>query len=727
MKNYPLFQSILRLARRGTPWGALCAAFVALAPILAAQQPMLVPQPREVKAGGRPLVITPNLEIVLPVPVQPGDPFAAECLAREIKRASGLDIPVVSAATIPSDRPVIVLGRLDQDAIAQKLRARHVRISGIADQGTALSVRATGAVVGGKDAAGLFYGVQTLRQLVVGEGSATRILAAQVRDWPGLEYRGTQVDMSRGPVPKLSTLERIVRTAAQFKLNQLYMYMEDTFRLKDQPLVGVLSDSLTRADWKILVPYAARYHVTLVPATEDCGHLHKVMRFDEYSRFAERPHGAVIAVGDPRGAAFLNSMDSQLATVFPSPLYNVGCDETFELGLGRSKGMVEKEGYGPVYVDSLKTAAGIAEKYGKQAMFWGDIAVEHPEMIPSLPRNLIVASWEYGYHKTYDKWVQPFANTGMKIFVCPWVANTSVIIPDDEEAAWNIAGFLAAGRKVNDIGTIVTVWNDDGQTLYGLNWWGIVYGAASAWEPKQVSVAKFDQKFDWVFYRNPGHEFADAIASLSHLNEVLAAGNTNATLGKGGYDGAQDSMFFMNPFTPAGRAMVTKESPVASDVRMTAEHDYTVLANDRGLARRNAYTLNYYKFAALRLDDLGMRIEYAQEISNYYADAVAHQFDHGPKNPLYDDLSVIDGTNGRFQDLRDYTTRLEEIYKKLWLKENLPHWMPNMLQLYGRDSLLWQSLIARLAEARDEHYHGTPLPPPDAFGFLPATPVAPAQ
>src|SRR5439155_17932479 len=120
-------------------------------------------------------------------------------------------------------------------------------------------------LVAGKDSPGLFYGVQTLRQLIRPAAGGAEIAGLRVRDWPALIYRGTQVDMSRGPVPNLSYLKRIVRTIAEFKMNLLFLYLEDSFRLNDQPLVGVLSDTLSPEDWKELVAYARQYHVDIVP------------------------------------------------------------------------------------------------------------------------------------------------------------------------------------------------------------------------------------------------------------------------------------------------------------------------------------------------------------------------------------------------------------------------------------------------------------------------------
>ncbi len=708
---------------RLTPFLPALAALVMLSAPgnLPAQEPELIPQPREMKTTSAPFEVNSSTQIILLSPVESEDRTAAASLQKEFKLSAGLKLPVDAAVEPPSGQAAILLGRIGQPAIDSALKADGINTMGIGEQGYALAVGGTQVIVAGKDAAGLYYGVQTLRQLVVPTGSGeAKILGVQIRDWPSLLYRGTQVDLSRGPVPRLKYLKHIVKTISEFKMNHLYMYIEDSFRMNGQPLVGVLSDTLPRKDWKELIAYAARYHVDIVPATEACGHLHKILRFEQYSGMAETPHGAVLAPGDPNATSFLQDMYAQMASVFPSKFYHIGCDETFELGLGRSKQLVKQEGYGKVYVDTLVRAYNVVRQYNKQVMFWGDIAVEHPEMIPSLPKNLIVASWEYGYHRSYDRWVKPFEGTGMKIFVCPWVANTSVIIPDDEEAAANIAGFINDGRKAGAIGTDVTVWNDDGEALYGLNWWGIVYGAASAWEPARVSVDAFNAKFDWAFYRNTDHRFARAIRALSGLNEVLDTGKANPGPLQPGHDrGADDRLYWIDPFTQSGHDAAKKILPVVSDVRMTAEHAYDTLANSRDLARRNADTLDYYEFAALKLDALGMRYQYAQEISNYYADAYAHQNDRRFRQ-MGNDFENISSTNGRLQDLRDYTTRLRELYKELWLREQLPTWLPNMLQLYDRESMLWQGWIAKISELRHEHYSGKPFPSPDSLGLLPA-------
>lgn len=692
--------------------------FVALTgSMLWAQSPQLIPQPREFQATSQPFPVSTQVEIALLIPSGFEDRFAAETLQNELKLDTGWECPIIATQVPPTDRPAIVLGYSSSPAMAEWLKRQNLAVQPLGDQGYVLDVEPNMVLVAGKDSAGLFYGVQTLRQLVVGEGQSTKVLGVRIRDWPTLLFRGTQVDMSRGPVPNLNYLKRIVRTIAEFKLNQLYMYIEDSFRMDGQPLVGLLSDTLNRDEWKELVAYAARYHVDIIPATEACGHLHKIMRFEEYSGMGERPHGHVLAAGDPQAMRFLKGMYEHMLPVFPASMYHIGCDETFELGLGRTAPLVQKSGYGRVYVDNLMQVHDLVRRYNKEVMFWGDIAVEHPEMISILPKDLIVASWVYGAEPSYDKWLKPFAGTGLRLFVCPWTANTSQIVPDYEEAAANIAGFLADGKKAGAIGTDITVWNDDGESLYGPNWWSIVYGAACAWEPGRTEVKDFDQKFDWAFYRNTDHRLTEELKKLGHMNEVMRAGAPVEVYDQH-FGGTDDALFWQDPFSMDGQRQIQKTLPVAGLVRRTAEEAYTVFVDSRSRALRNTDTLEDLSLAALRLDALGMRYQFAQEVSERYSDALAHEHDKD-QSLVGNDFSDITSTNGRLEDLRDYTTRLTELYRQRWLAENLPTWLPNILLRYRLNNEMWQALSMKFEQIELGHWQGKPLPPAEALGLLP--------
>jgi hexosaminidase len=373
-------RSSLQFLRPFAGYLSLLGAILAVWPCLvAAQQPSLVPLPRELQTADTVFRVLPTTRILL-ADASPEDRFAATSLQEELKLVTGTSFPIVSTANYGAD--AIVLGRIENPTIRRLLLRHDLDTNGVGSEGYVLSVQQRQVLVAGRDAAGLFYGVQTLRQLVVGKVRRAEILGARIRDWPAMIYRGTQVDLSRGPVPKPEYLKRIVRTIAEFKMNQLNLYMEDAFPLEGHPLVGVLDDMLSRADFKELVAYAASYHVEIIPATEGCGHLHKVLRFEQYSGMAELPHGNDLAADDSAADKFLEQFYRQVDSVFPSQFYNIGCDETHELGAGRSAAHVQKAGYADVYAQSINRAYQLVRSYNKQVIFWGDMAVAHPEVIP---------------------------------------------------------------------------------------------------------------------------------------------------------------------------------------------------------------------------------------------------------------------------------------------------------------------------------------------------------
>jgi hypothetical protein len=134
--------------------------------------------------------------------------------------------------------------------------------------------------------------------------------------------------------------------------------------------------------------------------------------------------------------------------------------------------------------------------------------------------------------------------------------------------------------------------------------------------------------------------------------------------------------------------------------------------------------------AGMRLDLLGMKVQFADEINRYYRDALqAHR--EAAQNPaarsrINRDIAQISATNGRLQDLRDATTRAEKFYSDLWLKESRPYWLPNVQVRYTHLADLYvgkiQAVKAAMAKSRDS---GVMTPAEDLGFFDPVLPIPP--
>jgi N-acetyl-beta-hexosaminidase len=84
--------------------------------------------------------------------------------------------------------------------------------------------------------AGLFYGAQTVKQLIRGSGKDAMLLVPTIRDWPAMAHRGLSDDWSRGPMPNMEFLKREIRTLAAYKYNIFSPYFEHTFAYASSPV-----------------------------------------------------------------------------------------------------------------------------------------------------------------------------------------------------------------------------------------------------------------------------------------------------------------------------------------------------------------------------------------------------------------------------------------------------------------------------------------------------------
>ncbi|HEY2907068.1 MAG TPA: glycoside hydrolase family 20 zincin-like fold domain-containing protein [Vicinamibacterales bacterium] len=679
------------------------AAFAAAgAPLRAADDPHLIPKPREVTAGE--LAPLPK-SVMVTSGTNDEDRFAAKDLIETLK-ARG-----VRAAAGADGGFKISLLRLDTPAARRVLESSgFVFDSTMKAEGYVLVATKDAATVVASSAAGIFYGAQTLKQLFRTDGATPRIQLASIRDWPAMKYRGFQEDLSRGPVTTLEFEKSELRTLAAYKINVYSPYFEHTLAYDANPLISPPGGGLSHADVRTLVAYARHYHVDVIPEQEAFGHLHHVLKYDLYSPLGETEHGNVLAPGDPAALPLIKSWFAEIDSLFPSKFVHLGADETFELGLGRTKDEVTQSGLGPVYIDFLKQIESTLRHSGKRFLFWGDIAQGSPDLVKSLPKDMVAVAWGYGPNPNAERLLRPFLNAGMETWVAPGVSGWSRVYPNNDAALKNIQAMARDGQKLGATGMLNTSWADDGEAILNQQWYGILYGAAASWQAGEASIDDFENSFGLQFH-------GDATGKIDDAQEKLTA--AHVMLGKAGLGDANDYLYWLDPFSPEGLVNAQKIRPVARDFRVLAESAMVLVAQARQEAGKSGLremdALDAMEMGARRMDFIGMKFELADEISKFYT----HAYDtvQVGGNPGHDLGEITSNINARSQDLRDGYVLGRELYEKSWLAENKPYWLGNVLARYDLSAQLWIQRADKVGQARSAYGRTKKLPAPEEIGI----------
>ncbi|MGA8216102.1 MAG: beta-N-acetylhexosaminidase [Candidatus Sulfotelmatobacter sp.] len=666
----------------------------------------LIPEPKEVNLQEGGFRVRPTTRILVEFGHQDEDRIAAETLAEEIHDQSGLKLSITgSKEKTRQVRSTIVLARLQDQSVRNFLASKGLKADSIGDQGYLLFSDKTHLIVAANTGQGLFYGVQTLRQLLRQDDGKLICPAVSIRDWPSMEWRGVQDDISRGPIPTEDYMKRQIRTLAAYKVNLFALYMEHVFDFASQPLLAPKEAALTPKEINALVDYARNLYVTILPEQQTFGHLHHMLKYEIYSDVAERPHGHVLTPTKEQSYDIIKAMYADMVPLFPGPFLHVGGDEPFELGHGQTAARVAEVGLGRVYLEHMQKVFEILQPYHKQLMFWGDIALKYPQLLSILPKDMIAVPWDYDAKPSFESIIKPYRDAGLRVVVAPGTQTWNQLWPNLDVGYVNIRNFVRDGQKLGAIGMLNTTWNDDGEALYGMAWPTLLFGAAAGWQPGESSIDQFKNAYDWAFYRNGDTTFRDTLENLDRGHQALA---------KIKVETETDDLFWIDPFTPEGARMMQKLAVAAPEMRLGAEHALESLHRNHAKAHANQDTLADMTLAAWRWDALGMKVEFTQEINKFYWDAFQNQTDEGR---VSNDLEEITAINARLEDLRDATTRLSQMYRAAYLREYGAYWLDNVLVRYDDLAREFQKKIVAVRQSRRQYDATKTLTQPQELGF----------
>jgi hexosaminidase len=660
----------------------------------------IIPAPKSLTQAGAGFNVSRDVRVVLADAKSEDDRFAAQDFADDLRETAGVALRVGTGG----GKRQILVGALSLPRVRAAVEKAGVRVpADLNEEGYVLAVTPNLVVVAGASAAGTFYGLQTLKQLVRGEGEKAVIPGVLITDWPSVRWRGLSDDVSRGPVPTLEYFKRQIRNEAMFKMNMHSLYMEHVFAAGAHPLIAPEGGALTPDDIREMVAYARRFHVELVPQQQTFGHLHKALKLEKYNELSEVPYGDVLSPQQEGTYQFVADIYKDIDELFPGRFFHIGADETFELGRGQSAEAVKARGIGPVYFDHLKRVRELLLPYKRRLMFWGDIALNHPDLLPGVPRDMVAMNWSYGAQASFEARINLFKKAGLEQFVCPGVSTWNQIFPNNDTASVNITNFVRDGQRAGVLGVMNTEWDDDGETLFENAWYGVALGAAASWQAAPLDLAAFERDFDWAFFRHEGDELTKATRTLGGVNTLLGINQT-------------DELFWRDPFTDDFQeAVARKLEEKTREMRLDAEEVEETIIRERPRARRNRQALDSMRLAARRFDHMGRRAQVMGQLSRDYWDAYLNL---GDRRRVRTGLRKYTGAvYNSLREMAEEITELREAYRAQWLRENRPYWLASVLARYDLAASRWLSRSKQLEDALREYDRTSVLPAPVEFGL----------
>ncbi len=347
--------------------------------------------------------------------------------------------------------------------------------------------------------------VQLMRACIGSESRSTQAIGAEswsiqgalpacaIEDAPALPVRGVMLDVSRLRVPTMTHLLGVIDQLALLKFNHFQLYIEHAFRYRGHERVSDGASPVTPDELRRLDEHCCARGITLA-ANQNCfGHMHRWLACDRYADLAEthadwyfqdmhRTGAFSLCPTDPRSLALVDDLIAEQLACVSSRLINIGCDETYDVGQGRSREAVERHSRARVYGSFVAQVCERVTSRGARPMFWADIALEHPETLDLLPEEAIALAWSYEPSAAFAEWCRTCRARGHETWVCPGTSSWRSITGRTSERRGNVARAVREGLENGAQGMLVCDWGDAGhlqQWAIGLH--ALTHAADAAW------------------------------------------------------------------------------------------------------------------------------------------------------------------------------------------------------------------------------------------------------
>ncbi len=402
-------------------------------------------------------------------------------------------------------------------------------------QGYLMHITPRSVTIAFKDMAGLYYSLVSLKHLNISYSG--NIPAMTIEDYPDMEIRGVMLDIGRDKIPTLETVLQLTDMLSELKYNHVELYMEGfAFAYEGyRKLWEATETPFIAEEFRELDAWCRDRFIDLVPNQNTLGHMTAWLATEQLEQLAECPKGYSISPlmktkstldpYNPESIELIENMMDELLPNFSSGYFNANLDEPFELGKGKSKQVVEEKGVDQVFLEYVNKVNELTKAANKKMLMWGDVPSNHPEIIPEIPKDIMVMEWGYEAEHPFDQKCEKLAAGDLDFLVCPGTSSWTTFSGRTNNMYNNISNAVKSGLKHGAKGMMVTDWGDMGHWQYlPVSYAGFAWGAGWSWNANGLSeslLTDYLNTFIYKDHRNIMGTFSLDLGRYNRFEEIL--------------------------------------------------------------------------------------------------------------------------------------------------------------------------------------------------------------
>lgn len=394
----------------------------------------------------------------------------------------------------------------------------HIHTENVPDspEGYVLTVQRDGIHISSKSSAGLFYGCQTLEQLMEDSRDfQTPIPYMKITDYPAVSYRAVHLD-TKHHLDRMEYYYRMMDKLSRYKINAVIWELEDKFRYSSHPELAA-SNAISKQEMQALCRYAKERNIEISPLVQGLGHASYILKHHRDLR--ENPKSDwELCPSNPKTYELLFDLYGEAIKAMPYGKYlHIGGDEITAIGIDERCRATGKSAF-ELQMDWLDKVCQYARENGRVPIFWDDMPLKYSGLwttilsdkteeeldkvwntekldraIGLFPKNCIYMRWNYGdptkpAHKRLLNWYQ---EKGLPVMAATAASSgDSPFMPREHTKSGYIKSFcqLTAENKLQ--GVLATAW-DDGSPHLETVWRGLIALGEFSWNPDGREISDF--------------------------------------------------------------------------------------------------------------------------------------------------------------------------------------------------------------------------------------------